>query len=219
MLPFPQLVIYGNTRPSYSGVLVMHSDNGFTDLAKPTRIINKSSTSLVTTTAQHLPGLTSSYNCNLGYIIIPATDMTDMNIGKSTGDFTVEWFCYITSVAGTPWYISSGTGTTSDVKVFSSTLYLQNRTGGSSVAVSTINNSTYVGRWIHCSLVQDGTTVTWYMNGTRILTAAGRWGDVNTPLRIGGYENVSNSYIDQIRITNLALYSGASFTAPDYPLV
>lgn len=43
-------------------------------------------------------------------------------------------------------------------------------------------------------------------------------GNLTTPLRIGGYEVVFNAYFDQIRITNSALYSGASFTPPVPPL-
>lgn len=218
MIPFSRLIKYGYEIPEQIGVLVMHADDGFVDLKSTSRVIQKSTNELVTSTVQHLEGLTYSYNCALGYIIIPVSSMGDLNIGKTTGDFTIEYFSYINSFSGSPWYISSGTGSTSGVKIFGDQLYLQSQTASTNVGVSTINNGTYVQRWIHIALVQSSSTVSWYMNGTRILTTTGRWGSSNTPLRIGGYEQVSNSYIDQIRISNRALYAGESFTVPLYPL-
>lgn len=50
MLPFPQLIVYGNRKQVYTGALVTHSDSGFTDLALPSRVIQKSTTVLDSST-------------------------------------------------------------------------------------------------------------------------------------------------------------------------
>lgn len=218
MIPFTRIIIYANKAPippMYSAPFVMHASDGFVDLATPSRTITLTNTPTISTT-QFLPGQHSSYGFTSGFITIPTAQITDLNIGKASGDFTIEYYAYIINAASNYWYLSSGTGVTSDIKIFSGTLYLQGRTKGASASTATIP----VGRWTHYALVQDGTNIRWYMDGKLSMTVTGdRWGDVNTPLRIGGYELVSNGYYDQIRITNSALYSGATITMPAYPLM
>lgn len=221
MIPFARVLKYGNEAPgpvTYSGVLNMQASisSAFKDLVDPNRVIDSMSAPSIST-AQFLPGCTSSFNFRNGYISIPVASMTDMNIGKSTNlPFTIEYYAFVVNTASNNWYLSCGTGTTSSAKHYSGNFYVQGRTEGS--GNSRPSSSIPTGSWKHFALVWDGTTTTWYVDGTRSMSFDVVWGNLTTPLRIGGYEVVSNAYFDQIRITNSALYSGASFTPPVPPL-
>lgn len=221
MIPFARIVKYGNhvpKPPTYSGVLNMQASvsNSFKDLVNPMRQIDLMNAPTVST-AQFLPGCTSSFNFRNGYISIPVSNMADMNIGKSQNQpFTIEYYAYVVNSASNNWYLSCGTGTTSSAKHFSNNFYIQGRGGTGALQPS---SSIPTGVWRHFALVWNGTSTTWYVNGVRSITFNNDpWGNLNTPLRIGGYEVVSNAWFDQIRITNSALYSGASFTPPVPPL-
>lgn len=217
MFPLPRMLEYGNIKPHYDAPFLMHADDGFKDLSKTDRIIEIVNTPKLDTT-QVLAGLKQSYDFRSGYIRIPVTDMVDLNVGKDTGDFTIEFYGYITTIgsASSIWFLSDGNGTQSGVKTYQGQLYLQTRTGGANKTYTSIP----MNQWVHYALVQSGTTVYWYMNGVLHLTAPGRWGNLNTPLRIGGYEQPSAGYYDQIRISNTALYKGeATIVPPPYPLI
>ena len=216
MLPFARLIKYGNAIQPVQADFLMRAADGYKDLANPSRIIGSVGT-LLTTTSQHLPGQTSSYNFTGSpnrYITLAPVDTPDLNISKPTGDYTIEYFGYVLSAGGSNWYLSCGAGTTGSVKNLNNNLYLQNSTGGGGLIASSM---VPLGRWVHFALVQSGNDIYWYMDGTRRISTTGRWNVPSTPLRIGGYEVISNAYIDQIRISNSALYTAATITPPDYP--
>lgn len=212
MLPFARIIQYGNVILDYITKVLLHADSGAIDLAKTSRVIGTVGTVPILSS----PAIVSKcYDHRGGYFTLSATERSDTNIGTSN-DWTMEWFAYCTNNSSNNWYVSSGTGTTSGLKIFSSNLYLQGRTKGGSVASSIIPLNT----WTHFCIMQRSGNVYLYIGGTlRITLTADIWGDVNTPLRIGGYETNSLAYYDQFRITNSALYSGAStITVPSTPL-
>lgn len=221
MFPFPRMIQYGNASEVITANFLMRAKSGMVDLAHPTRVISQVGTISYNTTT-FLTNQVRSFDFSAAtsgttrYIVLQVADMADLNISKTTGDYTIEYFAYIPGVNGNYWYLSQGAGATSGVKLFNNNMYLQNNAGGGNlVSVSTIPQNA----WIHCALVQSGTNIYWYMNGTLKLSATGRWNTNNTPIRIGGYEVVSNSYVDQIRINNTAMYNGsATITVPTYPL-
>lgn len=212
MLPFARIIKFGTVIVSYVTKFLLHAENGIGDLASQIPITVSGVVPLATTPAL----VNKSYDCRSGYFIISAADRAKTNIGTSS-DFTFEWYGYCTNNSSNNWYASSGTGTTSGLKIFSSNLYLQGRTKGGLVASSVIPLNT----WTHFCIMQTGGNVYLYIGGTKRITLTGDiWGDVNTPLRIGGYEFSSLSYIDQVRITNRALYNPATstITVPPTPL-
>ncbi|AFC21991.1 hypothetical protein GAP32_530 [Cronobacter phage vB_CsaM_GAP32] len=212
MLPFARIIKFGVVIVNYVTKILLHAENGIVDLASQTPITTSGVVPLASTPAL----VNKSYDCRSGYLIISAADRAKTNIGTSS-DFTFEWYGYCTNNSSNNWYVSSGTGTTSGLKIYSGSLYLQGRTKGGLVASSLIPLNT----WTHFCIMQTGGNVYFYIGGTKRITLTGDiWGDLNTPLRIGGYESSSLSYIDQIRITNMALYNPATstITVPTAPL-
>lgn len=212
MLPFARIIKFGTILITYVTKILLHAENGITDLATQTPILVTGSVPLATTPAL----VNKSYDCRSGYMSISVADRAKTNVGTSS-DFTIEWYGYCTNNTANNWYASSGTRTTSGLKIFSGNLYLQGRTKGGLVASSTIPLNT----WTHFCIMQASGNVYLYIGGTkRITLTSDIWGDVNTPLRIGGYETYSLSYVDQVRITNRALYNPATstITVPPVPL-
>ncbi|AMM44111.1 structural protein [Pectobacterium phage vB_PcaM_CBB] len=213
MLPFARIIKYANVIVEYATKFLLHANNGKIDIAKPTRVINTVGSVPVPTTPAIIG---NSYDFRYGYYTISAVDRADTTIGTGQ-DFTLEWYAYCTNNTSNNWYMSSGTGTTSGLKIYSGSLYLQGRAKGGSVSSSA---NIPLNTWTHFCILQHSGNVYLYINGIlKITLTSDIWGDNNTPLRIGGYETNSLAYYDQIRITNKALYNGGStITVPTPPL-
>lgn len=143
--------------------------------------------------------------------------------GFSTNNFTIEFWVRFNSTganqliasgypAGSPnlnwafWmgssntfqYFLSSTGTTWDI--------------ASGVTIATVTTNT----WYHVALVRDGNTFTPYLDGTAgtTTTSSSALYFNNTNWYIGGNtSNVMNGWIDELRISDIARYTG-NFTAP-----
>ena len=82
-----------------------------------------------------------------------------------------------------------------------------------------------VGQWNHVAMVADGAgNLTAYANGSRIGTLGGV-GNVfcSGKIWVGHYPyfpgggRTTDGYIDDVRLSNIAQYSGASYTLPSAP--
>jgi hypothetical protein len=106
------------------------------------------------------------------------------------------------------------------------TLYLDwqfwNGAGYSNISDTLTNLSFSQDTWYHLAVSYDGTTTSFYFNGSRVGTSTANY---NIPagsniMRIGGADNGSSfdGYIDEVRITKgTARYSGATITVPTAP--
>jgi len=98
-------------------------------------------------------------------------------------------------------------------------------TSGSSWAVNiTSSTSPVAGTWYHVALVRSGTTFTLYLNGYNVGTATGISGALATSTLYGGVigvqsadlTNPMNGYIDDLRVTRYARYTGTSTSTPNF---
>ncbi|QCW18641.1 hypothetical protein SEPL_435 [Salmonella phage SE_PL] len=213
MIPFSRLLTYANTAPDKKYGMLMRAKDGFKDVWNPGRVITLNSTPSIDSTIV-LPEQEKSFRFTSGFISLAVDQMQDLNVSKQEGDYTIEFYMYAVGRNTNNWYISNGTGVTGGVKIYTSNLYLQGRTKGTSLISSNIP----LNVWTHVALVQSGTDVRLYISGSlKMILNGDRWGVYNTPLRIGGYETSANAYYDQIRISNSALYTESSITPPTYP--
>jgi hypothetical protein len=123
---------------------------------------------------------------------------------RTTGAGTVGW----------RWEISDAGGTDGELR-----LILWD--SGSSADVVYSSNAISANTWHHVAYVWDGVdNHSLYIDGTRGLShTASDTASANTVLRIGNEFDTTNSrgwdgYIDEVRVSDTARYSGASFTAP-----
>lgn len=169
-------------------------------------------------------GTSFSFNGTSGYFQYPAD-----NDFLLTGDFTVEWFQYMTSQPSNPRVFQLGNYNTQSFGVSiegSSTsaifyLWIPNANN-----ITTFSSGSHLNTWIHFAVVRTGTSVKVYRNGTQIgttITYANPVGTSSVKLSVGQETNAtSNSYfpgyITQFRWTkDLAVYTG-NFTTPTGPL-
>lgn len=151
----------------------------------------------------------------------------DIDFRLGTGDFTIEWFQYLTSGGG------------SAERIFSIGTY-----AGASIAVSlegsdtsrifyawvsganNISSGNYLNTWIHFAICRSGTSLRVFQNGTQIgttLTNSTNFSDSINALRIGNETTTSTvaaykGYITNFRwVKGSALYT-TNFTRPSAPL-
>jgi hypothetical protein len=147
-----------------------------------------------------------------------------------TGDFTLECFVYFNALSSgginTSFLGQTGTVGGSSWLLFQDDLndhihfYASNSHGSYGFNVTGPLLST--GQWYHCALVRSSGTVTAYLNGTSFgsATLTGTISTNGQPIGIGGdianIGEIFNGYIDEVRISNIALYT-ANFTPPTAP--
>ena len=155
------------------------------------------------------------------YLSIPANAAFQM-----TGDFTIEFFAYITSFASYPvildQYVAGTTGAGNWQIGFLTSGVLQLYYDGSSF----VNSSTLsLNTWYHIAAVRIGSSIKIYINGVLATTQAfaGTLGRSDTTFWIGaqhaaGPVNYTSAYISNVRVVKgLGVYTG-NFTVPSSPL-
>ena len=164
-------------------------------------------------TTQEKTGISSLYFDGTGdYLSLAASD--DWNFG--TGDFTIEfWVYYGAQQAGNGimschqdtnnrWNISHGAD---------NSCYFQVNLGGSSVISTQVGAAQATGSWRHIAIVKTSGNVQAYEDGTAFGSAVscGTMPDLSaTALEIGRHTTsyYLNGYLDEIRISSNARYSG-----------
>ena len=139
-----------------------------------------------------------------------------------TGDYTIEFWIYFTSVSGTQDLVANYESSTSadwTILISPSFQYYP------SSASSYVNGpSPVANRWYHVAVVRSGTTCSMYIDGVSVgtpLTFSGTLGDATRPAYIGsrgGSSNYTSGYMADVRITKSAVYTG-NFKIPSAPIL
>lgn len=162
------------------------------------------------------------FNGTSNYLSLPAST----NWAFGTGDFTVEWFQYMTSTPSNPRVFQVGNypGASIGVSIEGNIFYVWEANG------ARFNNNlgagTYTNTWIHFAISRIGGTRRVFRNGTLIGTAAADTYNINNStsvFNIGQESTPSSGSYFPGRITSfrvckgLGVYSG-NFTIPTSPL-
>ena len=136
---------------------------------------------------------------------------SNSNVDLSSGDFTVDVWIRPSSVSGYKGIWQSGTSTTEQSYLLGSTVYW-------TVNPSTIISSSVTvnaNEWTMLSYERQGNTHRIYKNGTLADTATTANKQDSGPFSIGenGFGDF-NGYIDELRVSTVARYTGSSFTEP-----
>ena len=225
--------------PQTSLLLPLNGSNGGTSATDES---NSNATvsfqgSSTTSTAQSKFGGSSLYvpNANPAGVYVPGAGST-INL---TGDFTFEWWLYRIQVSVSNNQVFGPIfGQTSTTNCSSKGLLIgykgstyadqgalycssdgSNWNVASNIALGSGSLGT-VGQWVHFALVRSGSDWSFYVDGTRTYNGSLGSSTISAPgtnILIGkSWSTVSNAegYYDDFRITQLARYSGASFTVP-----
>ena len=140
-------------------------------------------------------------------------------------DFTIEWFQYWTSDSNFPRPFSIGSYDTTDISIavsYEGTIYFWTGMTPNPVATNPPLNA-----WTHIAIVgTGGTTIAFYIDGTRVFNDSLAYNFTNTTLALSiGNETVPsaiagfNGQLTNFRwVKGTAIYSGASITVPTQPL-
>jgi hypothetical protein len=136
-----------------------------------------------------------------------------------TGDYTYEAWVYQTNQTGIQYVIVKGTADNTAVRLFLNGGIPNARHGTFTMSGS---GAITPNSWTHLALSKTGTTVALYVNGTQVDARINVTVNINNndPLDIGGdgvYGFIGN--IDDVRISNVGRYTGASFTPSTSMLV
>jgi len=152
----------------------------------------------------------------------------DVDFRNGTGDFTIEWFQYATTVGNSfPRLFSIGSFASQSIAVSqegsdSSRTFYAWISGANAIE----SNQNYLNTWVYFALCRSGTNFRVFKNGTQIGTTQTNstdFNDTTNVLRIGNETNTSvaaafKGYITNFRWTKgVALYT-SNFTRPSAPL-
>jgi hypothetical protein len=165
----------------------------------------------ISTTQSKFGGSSMFFDGFGDYLTIP----NSVNLQFGTGDFTVEFWAYVTG--GSSWraFVSKGAADTGWSVIINNTGYWAfSDTGnnyGGSVAVT--NNS-----WTHIAFTRSGTTVKLFVNGTQALsTTLSTNFNQTEQMVIGAGRDTTipiTGYIDDLRITKGVARYTTTFTPP-----
>lgn len=205
-------LLVGGKSSAVNTLALISAANGFKDLAK-NKAIGRYYTTALNTTTTKFNG--SSFDFTNGYLSVG--EVTDF-VWTKDQSFTIEWWQYITGWNGNNWFVADGTGTSSCLKIYTDSLYLQTEGGGG--AALAISAALTANTWQHIAIVQTNGVMKLYVNGVQKMsfTAVGNFGLASTLLTFGGGNGAyaAKGYFDQMRVSNLARYT-AAFTPPTQP--
>jgi len=140
-----------------------------------------------------------------------------------TGDFTVEFFYYGTTVIDAP-LVDMRLSANNEARV---SIFFTNNSGNVGYFATngtriTSNTTVATNTWTHIALVRSSAVTRFYFNGTQDNQTYSDTIDLlNSPLTIGLKFNLDSNnnvgYYDDVRISNMARYT-ANFTAPNKQL-
>jgi hypothetical protein len=182
----------------------------------------------ISTTQSKFGGSSISFDGTGDWLASPA----NVGLHSLQGDFTIEFWIYpntlntfndIVATANSFAFLGAGksgwivyyanSGTQIRFAYQSSSSWVFDTGFGSATSLST-------GTWTHIAIVRSGSTISCYKNGTASSTTiTNNTNLVSTDFGVyvgagaGNQSNISNAYIDDLRITKFARYT-ANFTAP-----
>lgn len=174
-----------------------------------------------TTSSNPYTGITAnSYSMNgtSNYLSIPASS----NWAFGTGDFTVEWWQYMTSQPSNPRVFAVGNypSTSVGVSIEGGTFYVWESNAFRFSYSLTAGG--YLNQWVHFAVVRISGQTSVYKNGTKIGSTYADTNDINNSSTVFniGQESTATSgsyfpgYITSFRVCKgLGVYTG-NFTAP-----
>ena len=216
---------FAATDPNFASVsLLLHGDgtNGsttITDSSSSPKTVTAFGNAQISTTQSKFGGSSIAFDGNGDYI----TSASNAAFAFGTGNFTIEFWYYISSTGNQCFYDTipiGGDGTrsagfalviqTNRWNVFSSASFRGQST-----------NAPLTNQWVHFALVKSGTTWTYYENGTSngSFTYSFNTTDSNFVCgRVGdGSSYFINGYLDDYRVTKGVARYTANFTAPTAP--
>jgi len=215
----PPTQTIGNYSTTYPSSLLLNFNNGGIIDQHSTNVLETVGNAQLSTAVKKYNNASMYFDGTGDYLNIPYSQ--SFNFG--TGDFTVEGWIYLNSLASS-YYVMAGTyttGTTDEwlIQISNGNTIRFLTSVGTSFYSATITTST----WYHIAAVRNGSTITLYVNGTSVgsYTNSNSIGSVSKVLYIG-VQNIStwpmNGYIDDLRITKFARYT-SNFTAPTSALI
>lgn len=200
--------------------LMLHVDNNVTDFSQNSATVTNNSVTF------------SNIIFKFGYSAFFAGSNSDFlsvpnsSVFNFTGDFTIDFWANLTSVATPPCFIATANGSTGSAGFIFQYLsggiqFLANYSAGAwGLNISGGSISTNI--WTHLAVVRHGSAVNLYINGTSI--ASGVYGSTITipgQLIIGNDASQSagdfmTGYLDEIRVSNTARWT-SNFTPPTAP--
>lgn len=208
--------------PYYSAVsllLPMDGTNGsttFTD-SGPNALAVTATSATISTTQSKYGGASGYFNGTSSYLQTGSS--SDSRFLFGTGDFTVEFWMYVTAFSGSniQTTINNYAGVTAGWNIQINCLNTNNvrfAYGDTTIAL-TASNTLTAGQWYHIAVTRSGTSVTIWINGTASATATNSTNiSAGAILTIGRGATYSgqyfNGYIDDLRITKgVARYTSA----------
>lgn len=197
-------------------LLLMHMDDtGLTDVKGNTVTINGNATR--SATKSRFGGYSAYFDGSGDYLGLG----TNINFNLNSGDFTVEFYVYVTNVSTFSAIIGRR-----DTSGYGWRVYIYNGTvtwNQSSVSHDLVSNgpasTISANAWNHVAVCRSGNLVTVYINGVggTALNSAQRPGSASSSMTIGVDEigpTYFSGYLDEIRMTlGVARYT-ANFTPP-----
>jgi hypothetical protein len=173
-------------------------------------------------------GAASARMSNATAMVIPAA-ATGTNQNTTSGSFTVEGWFYLTAYPTAAesynylFYKTASVGEYFSARVSNATSKVEFFTYNGTSAVSIGNSAAAVplNTWFNVSYSVSNSTVQTYVNGTRVSNAAITRATSTAGLNIGGTGAsprwTFRGYTDDVRLTDVARYSGASYVVPEFP--
>jgi hypothetical protein len=213
------------TDPLFSSVsLLLHADgtgNTFTDSSGTPKTITASGNATQSTAQSQFGGKSAAFDGSGDWI---ATN-TSAGLTFGAGDFTIEFWARPTgSQPANPRIIGNlsanafSTGDWALTQNLGFGLYAYEYESGGSPIVS-LGSSLTNDTWAHVAIVRSGSEWSMYKDGTRVSTNT--WsGSLDTGTRrlvigsSGSTIEAWNGYIDELRVTKAARYTGSTITVP-----
>lgn len=210
-----------NSSDGYYCLIKCDGANGATTVSDITKTFNLASMGTATiSTAQSKFGGASLYTDNTGTSFTLGTTPTNLNLTSYSGDWTIEMFTY---------YQNGGSGVSRFISGFAGTYDSSVRFGGTQLHAyyfeppgndfrSIVYNlgSRPTNVWFHWAFVKHGTNLYLYYNGNRVgsTTCAGNAMAMNYFYVGQSATEFFTGYLDEIRFTNYARYTGTTYTVP-----
>jgi hypothetical protein len=176
----------------------------------------------VDTAQSKFGGASALFDGNGDYLTF--SQSSDLTLG--TNNFTVEMWVRPNNTAAQYQPVFSLDGNGYPLVLFQMTSGVMEgyiSTSGSSWDFANVNIGTFTaGNWYHISVVRNGSTFAWYLNGTQTQTRTSSSSIIaqRSAGRIGTSDSAYywNGWVDEIRISNSARYT-ANFTPSTTPFV
>jgi hypothetical protein len=213
-----------STDPQFNYVTLLLNDTGtngqqnntFLDSSTNNFTITRNGTPTQGSVTPYWPdGQWSNYFSSTGQYL---TTPSNAALSVGTGNFTYECFVYINALNGlrgiAGQLTSTDTSGNNSINFYTNGSALNVVIQNNSVAAFQVSTTVVTGQWYHVVMVRSGTTVSAYVNGTRIGTATNSTDIVKTSFVVGRVYTNDNNYYGDNYVSNLRLVKGTAVYDP-----